>query len=113
MPVPTPPTSHQKSPPSRPQVRPFESDAAFVSLKRSSVFMAVCLKELKIPDANRAVRVQSEDFVECKDNCRCRRNDGPADDGHFALVHVAAADGKAAVDDRSNAQHKAEHHDDR
>src|SRR5580658_3667780 len=41
MATPTPPTSHQNKPPSRPQVRPLESDAALVSVKRSSVFMLV------------------------------------------------------------------------
>src|SRR2546429_2357105 len=41
MAAPMPPTSHQKRPPSRPQVRPLESDAALVSVSRRSVFMAV------------------------------------------------------------------------
>ena len=36
---PTPPTSHQNRPPSKPHVRPLESEAAFVSVRRSSVFM--------------------------------------------------------------------------
>src|SRR5438067_13835617 len=111
MPAPTPPTSHQNRPPSRPHVRPFESDAALVSVKRRSVFMRFA--GLKIPDAHRTVRVEPEDFEERKYDCRSRRDDGPADNGHFALVHVAAPDGKAAVDDRGYAQHKAEHHDDR
>src|SRR5208283_876897 len=41
MATPTPPTSHQNKPPSRPQVRPLESEAALVSVNRSSVFMLV------------------------------------------------------------------------
>src|SRR2546429_7144497 len=41
MAAPMPPRSHQKRPPSRPQVRPLESDAALVSVRRRSVFMAV------------------------------------------------------------------------
>src|SRR3974390_1240206 len=41
IPAPMPPTSHQNKPPSRPQVRPLESDAALVSVKRRSVFMLV------------------------------------------------------------------------
>src|SRR5256885_16541723 len=41
MAAPMPPTSHQKRLPSRPHVRPVESDAALVSVRRRSVFMAV------------------------------------------------------------------------
>ena len=67
---------------------------------------------LEVADADRAVAVQPEDFVEGEDDGRGRRDDRPADDGHLALVHVAAPDGEAAVDDGEDAQHEAEHHDD-
>ena len=33
-----------------------------------------------------------------------------ADDGHFALVNVAAPDGEAAVDDTGDAEDETEHH---
>ncbi len=66
---------------------------------------------LEVADADRAVRVEAEDFVEGKDGCRCSRDDRAADDGHLALVNIPAADGEAAVDDGGDAKHKAEHHD--
>ena len=86
MPAPTPPTSHQKRPPSNPQVRPLESEAALVSVRRSSVFMVArggewrVLARSKVADADAAVRVDAEDFVERKDDRRCSRDDRPADD---------------------------------
>ena len=53
-----------------------------------------------------AVRVEAEYFVERKDDCRGCRDDRAADDGHFALVNVAAPDGEAAIDDaRSQREH--------
>ena len=67
-------------------------------------------RRLEVADADRAVAVQPEDFVEGIHRRRSRRDDGPADDGHFALVHVPAPDGKAAVDDGGDAEHKSEHH---
>ena len=54
---------------------------------------------LESADADRAVGIEAEDFVEGIDRRRSRRDDGPADDGHLALVNIAATDGKAAVDD--------------
>ena len=71
----------------------------------------VRIRLLKAADANRAVAVQPEDFVEGIYRRRGRRDDRAAEDGHLALVHVAAPDGEAAVDDGGDAQHKAEHHD--
>ena len=65
---------------------------------------------LKAADADRAVAVQAEDFVEGEHRRRGRRDDRAAEDGHLALVHVAAPDGEAAVDDGGDAQHKPEHH---
>jgi hypothetical protein len=38
MPAPMPATNHQNKLPSNPQVRPLESDAALVSVNRSSFF---------------------------------------------------------------------------
>src|SRR5438094_4451176 len=115
MAAPMPPTSHQKRLPSRPQVRPLESDAALVSVRRRSVFMAAQAgsggRGSEIADANGAVRVEAEDFVKGKDDRRSSRNDRAADDGHLALVHVAAADGEPAIDDGRNAEDEAEHHD--
>src|SRR6266511_5722421 len=116
MAAPIPPTSHQKRLPSRPQVRPLESDAALVSVKRRSVFMAVQgdsggLRESEIADANGAVRVEAEYFVKGKDDRRSSRDDRAADNAHFALVNIAATDGEPAVNNRRNAEDKAEHHD--
>ncbi len=73
--------------------------------------MAVFLARLKISDADAAIRVEAEDFVEREDDCRSSRDNRAADDGHFSLVHVAAPDGEAAVDNRRNAEHETEHHD--
>src|SRR5881392_744589 len=117
MAAPMPPTSHQKRLPSRPQVRPVESDAALVSVRRRSGFMAVqdgsggLRRESEIADANGAVRVEAEDLVKGKDDRRCSRDDRAADNAHLALVNIAATDGEPAVDDRRNAEDKAEHHD--
>src|ERR1017187_7951772 len=41
MPAPMPPMSHQKRPPSKPHVRPLESDAALVSVNRSSLLVVL------------------------------------------------------------------------
>ena len=65
----------------------------------------------EIADANAAVRVDAEDFVERKDDRRRSRDDRAADDGNLALVNVAAPNGEAAIDDARNAKHKTEHHD--
>src|SRR5439155_3542154 len=118
MAAPMPPTSHQKRLPSRPQVPPLESDAALVSVRRRSVFMAVqggsggVRRESEIADANGAVRVEAEDFVKGKDDRRRSRDDRAADDAHLALVNIAAPDGEPAIDDGRNAEDEAEHHDD-
>jgi hypothetical protein len=61
-------------------------------------------------DADGAVGVETEDFVKGKNDCRCRRDDGTADDGHLPLINVAAPDGEAAVDDGGDAEDEAEHH---
>ena len=66
----------------------------------------------EVADANGAIGIQPEDFVEGEDDGRSRRDDRSADDGHLALIHVAAPDGKTAVDDGENAKNEAEHHDD-
>src|SRR5580658_2943504 len=96
---PMPPMSHQKRPPSKPHVRPLESDAALVSVKRSS-FLALMggvgrswFDGLEVADANRAVRIEAEDFVEGINHGGRGGDDRAADDGHFALVNVAAPDG--------------------
>jgi len=121
MATPTPPTSHQNKLPSRPQVRPLESDAALVSVKRSSVFMLLGgwgwllgqgFDLSEAADANGAVGIEAEDFEEGENDGRSSRDDCAANDGHLALVNVATPDGKAAVDDARNAEHETEHHDD-
>src|SRR5437667_12043550 len=118
MAAPMPPRSHQKRPPSRPQVRPLESDAALVSVRRRSVFMAVqggnggLRRESEIADSNGAVRVEPEDFVKGKDDRRSSRDDRAADNAHLALVNIAATDGEPAVNNRRNAGDKAELYDD-
>ena len=66
---------------------------------------------LKVADADGAVGIKAEDFIEGINHRRSRRDDGPADDGHLALVNIAATDGKAAVDDSGDAEDEAEHHD--
>ena len=71
----------------------------------------VVVSGLKIADANAAVRVNAEDFVEGVDHGGRGSDDRAADDGHFALVNVAAPDGEAAVDDGRDAEDEAEHHD--
>ena len=68
-------------------------------------------QNLETADTNCAVCVQSEDFVKGEHRRRCCRDDGAADDGHFALVHIAATDGEPAVDDGGDPKDKAEHHD--
>jgi len=62
-------------------------------------------------DADGAVGIEAEDFEKGENDRRSRRDDRAANDGHLALVHVAAPDGEAAVDDARNAEHEAEHHD--
>src|SRR5438876_4152868 len=69
-------------------------------------------RDSEIPDADSAVRVEAEDFVESKDDRRRSRNDRAADDAHLALVNIAAPDGEPAIDDGRNAEDEAEHHDD-
>src|SRR5437867_12833291 len=102
MAAPMPPTSHQKRLPSRPQVRPLESDAALVSVRRRSVFMAVqggsggSRRESEIADSNGAVRVEAEDFVKGEDDGRSSREDRAAENAHFSLVNIAATDGEPA-----------------
>ena len=64
----------------------------------------------EVADADAAVRVNAEDFVERKDDCRGSRDDCAADNGHFALVNVAAPDREAAVDDTGDAEDETEHH---
>src|SRR5579863_2053896 len=93
IPTPMPPTSHQNKPPSRPQVRPLESDAALVSVKRRSVFMLVGgwrfggmvggLASSEVADADGAVRVEAEDFVKGEHRGRRGGNDGTAENGHL------------------------------
>src|SRR5437899_3650396 len=117
MAAPMPPTSHQKRLPSRPQVRPVESDAALVSVRRRSVFMAVqggnggLRRDSEIADADGAVRVEAEDFVKGEDDRRSGRDDRAADNAHLALVNIAAPDGEPAIDDGRNAEDETEHHD--
>src|SRR5438552_8993584 len=114
MAAPMPPTSHQKRLPSRPHVRPLESDAALVSVRRRSVFMAVqggnggLRRDSEIADADSAVRVEAEDFVKGKDDRRSSRDDRAADDAHLALVNIAAPDGEPAIDDGRNAERSEE-----
>lgn len=67
---------------------------------------------LKIADPDRAVGIKTEDYVEGIDHGGSRSDNRSADDGHLALIHVAAPDGKAAIDHCGNAEHEAEHHDD-
>ncbi len=67
---------------------------------------------LEVADPDRAVAIEAEDFIEGVDHRRSRGDDCAADDGHLALVNIAAPDGEAAIDDGGDAQHEAEHHDD-
>src|SRR4030095_7978286 len=99
MPAPTPATSHQNKPPSNPHVLPLESDAALASVKRRSVFILArggwrrdVWRELEIADADRAVRVNAEDFIEGEHGRRSSRDDRSADDAHFALVNITPSD---------------------
>jgi hypothetical protein len=68
-------------------------------------------RELEIADANGAVRVDAEDFIEGENGRRSSRDDRPTDNAHFALVNVTAPDGESAVDDRRDAEDESEHHD--
>ena len=79
----------------------------------SSADIATSRRELKIPDANRGVGVQTENFEkrEC-DSGRCGDHCS-ADDRELARIHISAPNGESAGNDSSNAQHKAEKHDDR
>lgn len=63
-------------------------------------------------DAHATVRVEPENFVEREDDRRSGGDDRAADDGHLALVHVAAPDGETAVDHARDAEDEPEHHDD-
>ena len=65
----------------------------------------------EVADADGAVGINAEDFVEGEHDGRCRRNDRAADDGHLALVNISPPDGKATVDDGRDAEDEAEHHD--
>src|SRR6185295_7592029 len=116
--APTPPTSHQNKPPSNPHVLPFESDAALVSVRRRSVFILArggwrrdVWRESEIADADGAVRVDAEDFVEGEHGRRSSRDDRSADDAHFALVNITATDCETAVDDSRDTEDETEHHD--
>jgi len=76
------------------------------------VFLAFgFLTSLEGAHADSAAGVEAEDFEEGIDHRRRRGNDGSAENGHLALVHVAAPDGEAAIDDREDAQDETEHHD--
>jgi len=66
---------------------------------------------LEIADADGAVRIKAEDFIEGVNHGGRGGDDRAADDGHLALVNVAATDGEAAIDDGGDAKHKPEHHD--
>ncbi len=66
---------------------------------------------LKVADADGAVGIEAKDFIEGIDHRRSRRDDCAADDGHLALVNIAAPDGEAAVNNRRDAEDEAEHHD--
>ncbi len=66
---------------------------------------------LEITHADRTVGIEAEDGVEGVNHCRSRGDDRAADDGHLALVNIAAPDGKPAVDDCRDTEDKAEHHD--
>lgn len=66
---------------------------------------------LEAADADGAVRVEAEDFVEREHDGRSRRDDCAADDGHLALVHVAPPNRKPAINHRRDAKHEPEHHD--
>jgi len=53
----------------------------------------------KVADADAAVRIEAEDFVEREYNCRSSRDNRTANNGHLALVNIATADGEAAIND--------------
>lgn len=65
----------------------------------------------EVANTHRAVGIKAKDFVEGEHRRRSCGNDRAADDGHLALVNIAAPDGKAAVDDSGDPKDKAEHHD--
>src|SRR5581483_9485926 len=117
MPAPTPPTSHQKRFPSRPHVRPFESEAAFVSVNLRSLFMVAGRAPrsawLEVANAYSAVRVEAEDFVKGENGVRPPGNNRTADYGHLALIHVTTTNRKDAVTDCRNTADKAKHQDNR
>lgn len=66
---------------------------------------------LEIADADGAAGIETKDDIEGIDHSGGRSDDRPANDGHLALIHVAAPDGEAAVDDSGNAEDESEHHD--
>jgi len=70
-----------------------------------------CFRVLKGANADGTAGINAEDFVEGVNRSRCRRDDRAANNGHFALVNVTAPNGKSAIDDGGNPQHKAKHHD--
>src|SRR5437870_13922429 len=72
MPAPKPPTRYQKRLPSSPQVRPWESEAALVSVSRRSVFICILgpspvgrgFASSEVADTDGCIAVQAEDFEE-------------------------------------------------
>src|SRR5439155_8809776 len=68
-------------------------------------------RDSEIPDADSAVRVEAEDFVESKDDRRSSSDDRAADNAHLALVNIAAPYGEPAIDDGRDAEDETEHHD--
>ena len=70
------------------------------------------LHELKCADADRGVGIEAEDFKEREGDGWCRGNYCPTDNGQFASIDIATSDRKPAGNDRRDAEHKAEKHDD-
>jgi hypothetical protein len=64
----------------------------------------------EVADTDCAVGIEAEDFVEREHRRRSSGDDRAADDGHLALVNIAAPDGEPAVDDGGDPKDKAEHH---
>jgi hypothetical protein len=70
------------------------------------------LASSEVADADGAVRVEAEDFVKGEYRGRGGGDDRAAEDRHLALVHVTSPNGKAAIDNRKDAEDEPEHHDD-
>jgi len=68
------------------------------------------LARSEIADADAAVSVNAEDAIKRKDDSGGGGDDRPTDDGHLALVNIAAPDGEAAVDDTGDTENETEHH---